>query len=361
MESAAISSSGRSPCGPVTMPLTLLRRLIRPVAGDLDLGAILRAEGLSPDLLDDAAEAEVRVSHYLRIRERVAEQLRDETCHLSARHLLPGSTALVLSQLPARGTLEEAMRRVAAAYNLLHGGDYNAVAREGGAAVFAIDDRGFPYTLRNEEYVAFLMECALLFVHVLFCRISPPAGQGLLRIAVRRKHSPLLPLSDIVGVPVETGAERYALSYPLEAATRCSAYPPAERMARQAVTEELCALLDRAAGGPAEGGERITGAVEALLHEGVTDQAAICARLGLSPATLRRRLAAEASNFRILRRNALDRRARVLLATELPLPEISSRLGFSDVRAFNRAFKSWNGITPKTQRSEAAGEGAGVS
>ena len=52
-------------------------------------------------------------------------------------------------------------------------------------------------------------------------------------------------------------------------------------------------------------------------------------------------------SFRDLRKEVLNDAAKSLLRRRKSVPEIAAELGFSDFRAFNRAFKAWNGETPK--------------
>lgn len=78
------------------------------------------------------------------------------------------------------------------------------------------------------------------------------------------------------------------------------------------------------------------------------DMRAVARALGVSPRTLRRRLAEEGAQY-----NAIVDRALASLATRLlvdersTIQEIAHRLGFSDASTFCRAFKRWTGATPK--------------
>jgi AraC-like DNA-binding protein len=70
--------------------------------------------------------------------------------------------------------------------------------------------------------------------------------------------------------------------------------------------------------------------------------------LGLSPRSLRRRLAEEGASFRALSQAALQASATQMLGEgRRPVPEVASRLGFTDVSSFERAFKRWTGSTPR--------------
>ena len=88
------------------------------------------------------------------------------------------------------------------------------------------------------------------------------------------------------------------------------------------------------------------------------DMRAVARALGVSPRTLRRRLAEEGAQF-----NATVDRALASLATRLlvdersTIQEIAHRLHFSDASTFCRAFKRWTGATPKHYLATHANEG----
>ena len=50
-----------------------------------------------------------------------------------------------------------------------------------------------------------------------------------------------------------------------------------------------------------------------------------------------------------------------LLASDLPVAEIGTALGFSEPGSFSRHFLSWSGMAPSAYRSAFAGDGARVA
>ncbi|RME63227.1 MAG: AraC family transcriptional regulator, partial [Alphaproteobacteria bacterium] len=82
------------------------------------------------------------------------------------------------------------------------------------------------------------------------------------------------------------------------------------------------------------------------LRGGIRDQAAVAAGLGMSVATLRRRLDGEGTCFRALRRHVLADAAQAMLRQGMHVAEVADQLGFADFRSFTRAFKHWTGMTP---------------
>lgn len=83
------------------------------------------------------------------------------------------------------------------------------------------------------------------------------------------------------------------------------------------------------------------------------------ARLGVSPRTLKRRLAGEGTDFSTLVDVARRERALLLLrGADRSMEEIAEQVGYSDVANFTRAFRRWTGETPAAYR-KAAGRRAG--
>ena len=87
----------------------------------------------------------------------------------------------------------------------------------------------------------------------------------------------------------------------------------------------------------------------------MTQQGAIASRLEISVATLRRRLEDEQTSFRDLVNQYRMEEAITLLQNGLSVTEAAEKLDYSDVRAFNRAFKRWKGVTPSVYASEQTG------
>lgn len=89
------------------------------------------------------------------------------------------------------------------------------------------------------------------------------------------------------------------------------------------------------------------------------EQTAIAAALGMSRRTLRRRLEDEGQKFsRLLAGCRMEIAKRMLLAPNAQLHDISERLGYSEVSAFERAFRQREGATPSQFRKQCCAEGA---
>lgn len=75
--------------------------------------------------------------------------------------------------------------------------------------------------------------------------------------------------------------------------------------------------------------------------------------LNLSSATLRRRLKEEGSSFSQILMLCQQVESEKLLKTTMPIKTIALQLGFSDDRAFRRAFKRWTQQTPTAFREKS--------
>lgn len=73
----------------------------------------------------------------------------------------------------------------------------------------------------------------------------------------------------------------------------------------------------------------------------------VAARLGMSTATLRRRLGSEATSYRSIKESVYDRLAQDwLVQGNIPVEEVARRLDFSDAFSFRRFFRRRNGTSP---------------
>ena len=94
--------------------------------------------------------------------------------------------------------------------------------------------------------------------------------------------------------------------------------------------------------------------VGARLEAGAPDLRTLAGALGLAPRTLQRRLQAEGETLAGLVDAVRRARAAELLATAMPLAEVSQRLGYAEPSVFFRAFRRWTGCTPEGYRRRLA-------
>ncbi len=102
---------------------------------------------------------------------------------------------------------------------------------------------------------------------------------------------------------------------------------------------------------------RVRGLIHAALEAGPVRRDRIADALGLSEKTLQRRLAQCQTHYQTeLDTVRLNIAKRTLREGEQSVADLALRLGFSDVRSFQRRFKQWTGLGPGAYR-QAAREG----
>jgi len=124
-----------------------------------------------------------------------------------------------------------------------------------------------------------------------------------------------------------------------------SADPVATQLAREQCERELAALVD--AGLPA----RVRAALTAHSDAPLT---VIARELRMSPRTLKRKLADHGTTFSTIRDDMRRQRALLMLDNRgLSIGEIATKLGYSELPNFTRAFRKWTGVTPIAYRERA--------
>ncbi|MFN3144448.1 MAG: AraC family transcriptional regulator [Paracoccaceae bacterium] len=166
-------------------------------------------------------------------------------------------------------------------------------------------------------------------------------------------HAPTGPVAayrDFFGVTPHFGQRRNSVLFPDSYLDR--ALPQADA----AYHDYLTKLLHRTPGFSALDDAEIGEALIWCADRGDYRVEALAERAGLTPRTLHRRLAQNGMSPRDLLDDARFGRAQGLLSDRaLPITDIAFLLGYSEERAFIRAFKRWSGKTPAAYRAEQAG------
>jgi AraC-like DNA-binding protein len=81
----------------------------------------------------------------------------------------------------------------------------------------------------------------------------------------------------------------------------------------------------------------------------------VAPHVGLSPRTLRRRLAAKGSPFSaMVDDERRDRALRLLRTSDLSIGDVAGRLEYTSASSFVRAFRRWTGKTPSMYRRDVS-------
>jgi AraC-like DNA-binding protein len=163
------------------------------------------------------------------------------------------------------------------------------------------------------------------------------------------RHRAVAPLAEYqraFGVTPIFDHERTALTFPREVLDEPLFGPPLEMV--RVIKERLDVLLAEVEQGSSTSG-RVRAALPALLRARAATAPCAARALGLGRRTFERHLDAEGTSFRVLLDEARFSMARSWLDA-VAIAEVADRLGYGDVRAFDRAFRRWTGTTPTAWR-----------
>lgn len=307
---------------------------------------VLHRAGLPVDMFDRPDDTPIALSDYFRLCEQMALQGEDESCHVSLRPLMAGTSELVQARLLGCRTLSDMLDVVASSYNIIHGSKYNRVTRRGQRAIYEIDDTDFPYALDHDEpFVILSLECLLVFVHtLLLSAVANPQEVRLIRMTTRGNDPMAQGHLAFWQVPVQGGAPLFSLVYSGDL-DRVAVTPQASPVINaRTIYGGVADMLDRLA--PPSRHEGLAHRVKELIARRYQDQAEVARMLGLSVASLRRALSAEGTSFRDLRADILNHAAQQALQHGQSVQDVAEMLGFSDGRSFARAFRQWNDASP---------------
>lgn len=292
-------------------------------------------------------DAHLSLIDYFRIEGEVARRLDDLTAHLSERKLTYETGAFITAQMRRSTTLREALNNLAQYFNMMHGEHYNTVRTTDRTVSLIIDDSAFPYTMRDDtEMVHFVGECVLIKVHCLLDSLSAGlASKALRRVALKRPVAANPPRHlDFWQVAVSPGQGSYEICFDYELAHAHMTPPDQIDLSSEGVFSRVISYLEHLQ--PSNGLVSYKARVLDLIRNGVNQQDAVARHLSISVATLRRRLEEEGTNFRELISAHYVEEATQLLKKGFSVSHVSEVLDYSDIRAFNRAFKRWKGETP---------------
>jgi AraC-like DNA-binding protein len=302
---------------------------------------VLAACGIAPALLQQPA-GRVSAQAFGALWLAVAGELDDEFFGLDSRRMKVGSFALLCRALLGHQSVGGALREALRAFALFLDDVRIELGVAGGDARLTLHNGIAPLAARR-----FADETLLIMLHGILCWL---AGRRVplrtVRLAwprpahaaeYRRMFAPTV-LFDAAVTAVEFDAALLR--------TRCAATAASlreflrdapqsvflKRVSAPAWSERLRRRLRRGADWPG---------VEA-----------VAAQWGISPATLRRHLAAEGTSWqRVVDELRRDLAIHLLGERSRSIEQVAASLGYGDARSLHRAFRKWTGLAPGAYRS----------
>ncbi|MDR0243774.1 MAG: AraC family transcriptional regulator [Burkholderia sp.] len=159
-----------------------------------------------------------------------------------------------------------------------------------------------------------------------------------------------MPLLGLFNAPVDVGRKTYGFAFDAARLDGRVIRQPGEL---DAFLVDFPFRLIDAAPAVVSWAQQVRGFLDAALarEQPLPALAELAAWLGVSGATLRRRLAAEGSGYHVLRERCVaDAARRCLHETDWPITRVAAYLGFGGEEAFRRAFVRWNDVAPSRFR-----------
>jgi AraC-like DNA-binding protein len=330
-------------------------RVVARVASSPDQPEELLASlGLAPEADPvEAARERVDEEAYYGFLERAALPDDDGLPYRYAEELHPDDFSALGLALKTADTLGDSLHRLVRYILLLSDTLEYALhdAADGGAVLVLTR----PHHRRGARLAN---ECALAAVTGV---LREAAGRRVVPTAVSFCHPRPASIAEAhayFGCPVRYDAPRNALE--LDASTLATR----ARLADQGLSTFLLSQLEQLRADQAERSLAATvrATVTDLLPDGAPSKAVIARRLGMSERTLHRRLAEHGETFQSIVTRARRDVAEALLAEDRhTIAEVAFLTGFADQSAFQRAFRTWTGLTPLAFRTERARRDPGLS
>lgn len=305
----------------------------------LSVKGLLAEQDLPVTLLDNP-DATISMDDCWRIISAHQNVIHEETGQISQRPLKRGTTRFVFSNLSHCKTLVEGLELLANTYNIIHGGNYNFVKKRGNVLSYIVDDKDFHYRNKGND---FAIEFALIKIH---CMLTCFTGceLELVKMCSKRVRIPHdnhhLNFFDC---DIHFGHGHYELAYEIKQSQLPFREIEDIDLSVQLLANYLTIVRQRQ-NDVFE--NTLVVKVMNTIKRGVYNQDDVAASMGMSVATLRRKLKSQGLSFRSLLDKVNSEVAVNQLLDQIPADDVAEKLGYCDIRSFKRAFKRWHGQSP---------------
>ena len=314
----------------------------------IDHQALLMQAGISPGLLNDPS-SRVSASQYGALWHIIADLLDDEFFAMGRRPMRRGSFTMLCHAIINSDTLERAMLRALRFMRLVVDDVEGELRRDDSCANVVLTDmpaeRGGP---RPAAAQVFLYATFLVMLHGLACWLIGKRIP-LLKVYFRSPQPPFsAELKTLFSDNVQFEQEHSGFSFDAKYLDMRNIRDEAamKRFLRNAPANFLVKYKD-------------LNSLSARVRRHLRDMEptdwpsfpALAQQMGLSPATLRRRLDSEGHSYRGLIDSMRKDLAMALLNdSALSIGEVAEKLGFTEYSSFYRAFRQWTGASPRAFR-----------
>jgi AraC-like DNA-binding protein len=314
------------------------------VAGGASLQDLCAASGLDAAALDDP-EARASIEATAVLYETAALRTGDAAfgLHVAERSDFYAFDALGFA-IAAKQSLRDAFEQLAPSIRALQGTRLELATDEGTAHLtFDLPEQGtsLPCRHRTEAYMARVVRTIAL---------ATGAAPALRRVAFRHaRPADLREHERIFAAPLSFGAPSNRLS--LDSAILDVPLVKADPRLSAVLDRHVQDLVARAPAAVSLA-DQVRRYVRDAFPRGRFDVESVSERMGMGSRTLQRSLAAGGTSHRaIVEETRKEFALHYLAETRVPIKEIASLLGYTELRAFYRAFERWTGLPPAAYRN----------
>lgn len=316
------------------MPARIPFAFLSTVVGDVPARQMLNDAGLPAD--------GTPISHldFWRLLRNNIEQTGDERHAIGPQTVPDGSFHLLLAAMRLGHDLSDGLMRLAAASRIVWP-DLPLVVRQGQGLRLCV-----PNMADMPPQRSLYVEMVVVVIHTACCWMTGQKLQPRRLVAPPGAAAGAGSLYALLGCPVQWRGDMVELAYPATAATldivadRFDLWPSLLfETYRQITAEPMASVTEHALD---------------LLWQAPLDQTRLAGAIGMSVATLRRRLAEEGQSYRALISHVRQQQTLAALRGELGLEDLAVGLGYSEARSLRRATRRWFGAAP-SQLREADG------
>ena len=302
---------------------------------------LVRRSGLAPG--SSPLPAMLDLPTFWRLCAENIQSLDDESHGIATEPVARGSLSVLFMSAKEGDTLGEAVERFTEAARLIRKECHFILGKSRGALHLSIRplDGGNP---RAEIY----LECFAVVAH---CAFRWMTGRRLDPLRLRGAAG-LRSLGDTIlnslHVPVERSGNGVTITY----GAKDVAAPILAQKYKAWGTPEFESFLNLLSEheDTAVAATKARPTVLALIRSGARTQSAVSSALKWSPATLRRRLAAEGTSYRELLAEIRHSELQNMLASDISLSDAAEKLGLSDDRSLRRLCHASLGVSPRQYR-----------
>jgi len=331
-----------------TLSMPYVQRLLAGAARQgVSLAALFEDIGLDRSRLDDP-EGRITGGELIRLIQAVMRQTRDEFIGLASdTRSKPGTFSMMAHAVINCSTLGKAIQRSINFYGLFQMPVHSRFE--------VVDNEGrLTFDVQEHSSYAETINEVMVFISVRFW--SWLVGRRLSPLVVEFAHEAPPQAHEYQALftcPVNYGMDANVVRFPASWLNLPLAQTP---LSLSRFLKDSVALIIGGRAQPAGVAEQIRAILSKEYGSQFPELTDVCARLNLTPQTLRRRLKDEGTSYQAIKDQMREEAARFYLAKPmLSIDEISLMMGFSEASAFHRAFKKWTGMTPVACRRQLLG------